>query len=69
MKEWPVLLSLFCTAVSGQEQAAVVALESGAVHLKGWLGDKIDLCIQNRISSRSVEKLLSPFRTRTETSC
>jgi len=44
-------------------------LQPGAIHLKGWLGDKINLCVQNGISSRSVENLVAPFRTRTETGC
>lgn len=69
MKQWSVLLSFFCAAVSGQEQAVVRPLEPGTILLKGWLGDKINLCIQNGISRRNVENLVAPFRTRTETSC
>lgn len=69
MKQWPVLLSLFCATVSGQEQPVVRPLEPGAIHLKGWLGEKIDLCVQNGIGSRNVENLVASFRTRTETSC
>lgn len=36
-------------------------------HLGGYLGSKIDLCINERIKKQDVEHLIEPFRHRTET--
>lgn len=62
------LLSCCLTrTVTAQERIVPGALEQ--IKIKGWLGDKIDLCIHNGIAERSVENLVAPFRTRTETRC
>ncbi|HEY1204707.1 MAG: beta-L-arabinofuranosidase domain-containing protein [Bryobacteraceae bacterium] len=39
------------------------------VHLGGTLGRKLDLCIRNRIFAQDPEKLVEPFRHRSERSC
>ena len=39
----------------------------GAVRLQGYLGEKIDLCIRNRIVPQNAEELIEPFRHREET--
>ncbi|HYL76150.1 MAG TPA: beta-L-arabinofuranosidase domain-containing protein [Bryobacteraceae bacterium] len=40
-----------------------------AVHLTGYLGKKLDLCIANRILAQDPAKLVEPFRKRVERSC
>jgi len=42
-------------------------LSGNSVHLTGFLGEKIDLCIKNRIKAQDVPVLIDPFRNRTET--
>ena len=37
------------------------------IQMKGYLGDKIDLCIAQRIKKQDVQMLVDPFKTRTET--
>src|SRR5664279_5812488 len=41
-------------------------LPSGAVTLGGHLGHKLNQCITNRVLSQDVDKLVKPFRERTE---
>lgn len=53
--------------VSAQEILLPVELER--IKVNGWIGEKIDLCINNGIADRSVENLVAPFRSRTETRC
>ncbi|HAH22207.1 MAG TPA: hypothetical protein DCL77_00275 [Prolixibacteraceae bacterium] len=43
------------------------ALESSNIQMKGYLGDKIDLCIAQRIKKQDVQMLIDPFKTRKET--
>jgi DUF1680 family protein len=37
------------------------------IQMKGYLGDKIDLCINRRIKKEDVAQLIEPFKTRNET--
>ena len=37
------------------------------LHLEGFLGKKIDLCINERIKKQDVDHLIEPFRHREET--
>ncbi|HUU26963.1 MAG TPA: beta-L-arabinofuranosidase domain-containing protein [archaeon] len=52
-------------AVSDRLQAPA----PGDIRLKGCLGEKIGLCITNRIIPQDVEHLIEPFRHREETRC
>lgn len=35
---------------------------AGAVSIGGWLGEKIDACIQRRVMAQDVQRLVEPFR-------
>ncbi|HPG38428.1 MAG TPA: glycoside hydrolase family 127 protein [bacterium] len=48
-------------------QPVITALAPGSVQIDGAIGEKIDLCIRNRIASQDPEYLAAPFRQRTET--
>ena len=37
------------------------------IELKGYIGDKINLCIRNRIMAQDIDHLIEPFRHRKET--
>jgi len=45
----------------------VIPAGPGSVHLTGRIGDKIDRCINHGILAQNVEKLVSPYRAKTET--
>ena len=34
----------------------------GAVRIDGYLGEKLDLCIDNRLMAQDIERLVQPFR-------
>ena len=38
-----------------------------SVHIGGRLGEKLDLCVTNRILPQDLEDLIAPFRSKTET--
>lgn len=40
-----------------------------SVKVTGFVGDKLDASWQNRILAQDVDRLIAPFRNRTETSC
>jgi len=40
---------------------------ANATHIEGYLGEKIDLCISERIKKQDVDHLIEPFRHREET--
>ena len=48
---------------------ALTPLPLSSVHLGGWLGRKLDLCIRHRIFAQDPDQLVEPFRHRAETSC
>ena len=37
------------------------------IHINGYLGGKMDLCINERIKKQDVQHLIDPFKTRNET--
>ncbi|HEY3371967.1 MAG TPA: beta-L-arabinofuranosidase domain-containing protein [Prolixibacteraceae bacterium] len=43
------------------------AWEPSSIQVKGYLGNKIDLCIAQRIKKQDVQMLVDPFKTRNET--
>ena len=45
---------------------AFVANPSDSLILKGFMGQKLDVCIDHSIKEQNVEALISPFRNRTE---
>ena len=45
---------------------AFCPLQPGCVKMKGFLGDKIDTCIRNRIEAQNIEELIEPFQKRAE---
>jgi uncharacterized protein len=38
----------------------------GSVQLRGWIGEKIDLCIANRVMAQRIEPIIQPFIERQE---
>ena len=67
---------LFQISISAQPQTGVIkpvridslySATPSQVHLKGYLGDKIDLCIEKGIKSRNFQDLVDPFKVRLET--
>ncbi len=44
----------------------LVPATSSSVKINGYLGEKINLCIDNRVMAQSIEKLIRPFRLRFE---
>jgi hypothetical protein len=67
------LIPFFCLAQPKSNQvkpAKTDLLESiipANIKIKGYLGEKIDLCIVERIKKQDVQHLIDPFKTRTET--
>lgn len=49
------------------DQLHPIPLEN--VHLSGYVGEKIDLCIKNRIEAQDIDRLVRPFAERKETQC
>lgn len=47
-------------------QDALSPLKPGQIKLEGFLGDKINLCIHNRITAQSIAELVEPFQQRNE---
>lgn len=39
---------------------------SGSVHFEGWVGQKIELSLRNRVMVQDVDRLVKPFRDRVE---
>jgi DUF1680 family protein len=63
-----VLLPFLCLAQP--KPAKTDLLESiipANIKIKGYLGEKIDLCIGERIKKQDVQHLIDPFKTRNET--
>ena len=60
---------LACNSNQSADQQQYSLINSAgldAIQMNGFLGDKIDLCIQNRIKAQDVEHVIEPFRHRTE---
>ena len=43
--------------------------DAQSVHMEGFLGERLDASYANRILAQSVDRLVGPFKNRTETSC
>ena len=67
------LIPFFCLAQpkSNQVQPAktdlLEAMIPSNIRINGYLGEKIDLCISERIKKQDVQHLIDPFKTRDET--
>jgi DUF1680 family protein len=67
------LLPFFClsqsdkTLVQPAKTDLLQAWIPSNIQMKGYLGSKIDLCINQRINKENVAQLVEPFKTRTET--
>ncbi len=65
---------LACTACSAvlfvalapAAEDALSPAPPGAVQLQGWLGDRLDLCLSNRVMAQDVARLVQPFQARQE---
>ncbi len=40
---------------------------AGSVRLKGFLGNKLDVCLKNRLLAQDIEAVVAPFRSKAET--
>ena len=40
--------------------------ETGSVRLDGWLGEKLQLCLDNRVMAQDITRVIKPFRDRIE---
>ncbi len=45
----------------------LTSLSPASVKIEGYLGDKIDLCIEKRIKTQDIDHLIEPFRHKDET--
>jgi DUF1680 family protein len=65
-----ILLAGQVLSQSVPSQAVIDQLyPSLSVNLTGFVGDKLDASWQNRILAQDIDRLITPFRNRTETSC
>jgi len=64
----PTLAALFLAALLRGEPVAdrLTPAPAGSVRLDGWLGDKLELCIHNRVMVQDVGRLVKAFRERKE---
>ena len=71
-----LLTGFFCSlAASGSSRTVrlvvedcFVPSETGTVELEGWLGSKLDLCMENRVMVQDIEKIITAYRERFEKS-
>ena len=66
-----VFLSSHCATprknVEHNVHNSIEPINPGNIKMAGYLGEKIDLCIRNRIAAQDEDDLVEPFRHRTET--
>ncbi len=64
----PLIFSVVLAADGRAEPAgdALTPAPAGAVEIQGWLGNKLDLCLSHRVMSQDIDRLIKPFRERTE---
>ncbi len=65
------LFPYFCQAQSKSSSVIPDVLEAwipANIQISGYLGEKIDLCINQRIKKEDVAQLIEPFKSRNETS-
>ena len=59
--------SLLSTASQAEESRdKFTPAAPGSVQVGGWLGDKLDLSMNNRVMAQDLERIIQPFRDRTE---
>ncbi|MDO9613566.1 MAG: glycoside hydrolase family 127 protein [Bacteroidota bacterium] len=62
------LLPFFCLAQPKPAKTDILeSIIPANIKINGYLGEKIDLCIGERIKKQDVQHLIDPFKTRTET--
>jgi DUF1680 family protein len=49
------------------QQAKLIPVKSSDIKIRGYSGEKIDLCISERIKKQDIEHLIEPFRLQNET--
>jgi len=63
----------FIGTVSAQDPVSPVVTDklgrAQSANLHGFVGDKLQAAYQNRILAQDIERLIEPFKNRTETSC
>jgi DUF1680 family protein len=65
-----LVISLLTTVSFAQSPVIMDRLyPAQTAQLKGFVGDKLEASYQNRILAQDVNRLVEPFRNRTETSC
>lgn len=45
-------------------QDKLSALPPGSIHIDGYLGEKLDLCISNRVMAQNIDSVVQPFKVR-----
>lgn len=56
------------TASSGNKLKDILQdIPADRIRINGYLGEKLNLCIKNRIEAQNTEELIEPFKKRTET--
>ena len=38
----------------------------GSIHIEGYVGEKVDLCIENRVMAQDIDRLITPFQLRND---
>jgi DUF1680 family protein len=66
-----LILSTLCvksnTENGSTQQAKLIPVKSSDIKIRGYSGEKIDLCISERIKKQDIEHLIEPFRLKNET--
>ena len=59
--------ALWClSAYANETRDQLTPAAPGSVQIGGWLGQKMDLSMSNRVMAQDIERLIQPFRDRTE---
>ena len=60
-------VTLFATAaLAGGASDKLTPAAPGTVRLEGWLGEKMQLSLDNRVMAQDIDRIIKPFRDRTE---
>lgn len=62
---WVVVMSS-TMALAGGASDKFTPAAPGTVRLEGWLGDKMQLSLDNRVMAQDLERIIKPFQDRTE---
>ncbi|MFA6272828.1 MAG: beta-L-arabinofuranosidase domain-containing protein, partial [Patescibacteria group bacterium] len=61
------LVMSFAVAQAGPKaEDRLTPPEKGAVHIGGWLGNRIDQCMDKGVAAQNIEALVKPFRVKLE---